>query len=177
MFNQLKPFTKIIVVGSQRSGTRIGARCISESLNLRYVDETEVHTDSLYSLYQLITEDDNFVVQCPAIAHSIHLLGHMNIAVVFMLRDEKDTIASIQRIGWDTTWGRLEEMFYHMYSRSMSLPEKKTHSWFNWQKSMIIDAFEIEYESLSEHPLWIPKEERTNWNFTQTSRNDQEEEV
>jgi len=177
VFNELKSFSKIVVVGSQRSGTRIGAHCISESLNLRYVDETEIHTDSFYSLYLLITEQDNFVVQCPAINWRIHMLGQMDIVVVFMLRDTDDILASMQRIGWDQTWGRLEEMFYSMYPWNITLPEKKQRYWFNYQKALIVDAFEIEYESLSEHPLWVPRDERTDWGFTQVAHRDKEEGV
>ena len=53
------------------------------------------------------------VVQCPAMAYKIHVLGkEKSLAIVYMVRREEDVLASMKRIGWDQTWGKLEELLY-----------------------------------------------------------------
>ena len=50
MFEYLKEFPVVLVTGPQRSGTRICAKMIAHDTGHRFVDEREIHTDSLYEL-------------------------------------------------------------------------------------------------------------------------------
>jgi hypothetical protein len=41
--------------------------------------------------------------------------------------------------------------------------------WENTQRDTVTHPFEVEYESLSEHPLWVPKAQRAGWGPRQTA--------
>ena len=92
-FEWLRDFSKIIVTGPQRSGTRICAKMIAHDTRHRYVDESEIGVDSLYRLWSLLRNERRFVVQCPALCRHVHLFGSADTAIVLMRRDVKDIVA------------------------------------------------------------------------------------
>jgi len=160
VFEPLKPFNRVFVTGPQRSGTRICARMIAHDTGHIFVDERDFHTDSLYHLSGLMARnlDENLVVHCPALCRWVHMLGaHDSVAVVLMRRETEDIIASQERIKW--IWESVELMRYEVAEGNIA--ELKYWYWDKWQKDKIVNPFEIEYESLAYHPLWV--EERKDW--------------
>ena len=175
MFEHLKEFPVILVTGPQRSGTRICAKMIAHDTGHRFVDEAEIHTDSLYELVLQMhfaeERGQKIVVQCPALCHDVIHFKPYNPAIVMMIRNIDDIHASERRIGW--WFNDLEAIKYWDWTeqeRPMGdiARLKYDYWWLVCQEWKEDSWFEVEYESLSAHPLWIPKEERGDFNAWQT---------
>lgn len=165
MFEKFANFDKILVTGPQRSGTRICAKMIAYDLGHRYIDESEFHVDSLFVLCSLVEKQERCVVQCPVLCRYVHIFNLENIAIILMRRNIEDIIASQKRISW--RWELLE---LARYDRTRGvIAEVKYQFWEKYQERKIKNAFELDYESLAGHPLWVPRDLRRNFNATQTS--------
>lgn len=189
MFESLGEYPFILVTGPQRSGTRVCAKMIAYDLPTHwYVDETQIHIDSLYALEILLQQahGDNYVVQCPALCRYIHYFGGRDDCLIALVRRGLVPIVESQaRVGW--MWDPLERMRYqgvqHAYAGpptppvsqlyeppDLSIAEVKYRFFATAQKPRIKHWVEVAYESLSNHPLWVSKEERGGFTATQTSR-------
>jgi Coenzyme PQQ synthesis protein D (PqqD) len=164
MFQWLGKFEKILVTGPQRSGTRICSKIIAHDTGHKYIDEFVIGVDGLYQLWAIFENNSRFVVQCPALCRHIHMFNRDDAAIVLMRRDVKDIIASQERIGWNCE--KVELARYNC--RNGVISEIKYNFWKENQKKHIKHAFEVEYESLSGHQLWVPKPLRRNFSTTQT---------
>ena len=76
-----------------------------------------------------------------------------------MRRRIEDIIASQERVEWT---GEPYELSRYGLKEGV-ISKVKYDYWDNGQKAKIHNPFEVEYESLREHPLWVPKEERLDW--------------
>ncbi len=129
-----------------------------------YIDEEDIGVDSLSRLRSHLRTKRRVVVQCPASCRHVHMFSTDNTAIVLMRRSVEDIVASQERIGW--TWERLD---LARYDRSDGvIAEVKYQFWEEYQKERIKHAFEIEYESLAEHPLWVPRHLRRSFAPEQT---------
>ena len=168
MFEHLKKWSRILVVGPQRSGTRIAALMIAHDTDYWFVGEEEIGVDSLNRLWKILQISHNIVVQCPALTCYAHLLAEEDpgLCVVMMRRDLDDIKASEERIFWK--WEPTELI------RQMALGGNsagmKYFSWDNWQKNRLGDqGIEVQYDSLEQHGLWIAKPARARFGPRQTS--------
>jgi len=139
------------------------------------VDEAEIHTDSLYELVLQMhfaeERGQKIVVQCPALCHDVIHFKPYNPAIVMMIRNIDDIHASERRIGW--WFNDLEAIKYWDWTeqeRPMGdiARLKYDYWWLVCQEWKEDSWFEVEYESLSAHPLWVPKEERKDFDAWQT---------
>ena len=171
----IQPNTKsILVTGPQRSGTTIAAKMIAQKSGLHYVDENLIKVDDLGLFFKLHDELDNYVMQAPGLSFICHRLPVD--LVVFMQRDGSDIQASEARINWYDKWNQyeLEKYFYdgeiHGIHDSW---ETKYHTWTIYQKPLMDKNnkryFDLDYESLQSHPLWIDKPQRVNFKDRQTT--------
>ncbi len=120
--------------------------------------------DSMYRLCALLQTNRPKVVQCPVLCRYIHLFSEDNYAIVMMRRKVEDIIASQKRISWSWEWLELAK-----YDRTDGIiAEVKYQFWDDYQKERIKHAYEIEYDSLTAHPLWVANEERQNFDARQT---------
>lgn len=164
MFEWLTRFSRIIVTGPQRSGTRICARMIAYDTGYDYIDETDFQSDSLYVLFSLMEKKERVVVQCPVLCRHAHLFSDDRTAVILMRRKIQEIIRSQKRIRWAWEWLERDR-----YGRTEGdIAEIKYEYWEKHQKKIIKHPFEIEYASLAEHPLWLPEETRASFSPTQT---------
>jgi len=106
------------------------------------------------------------VIQCPFLTDIIHDLGYylcveMDKALVVMMRRDIDDIkaseartiaADGKNIDFDYV-GRRQRRVYHLEESQQHIAEIRYRSWQD-QKKVIPNALDVEYESLSEHPLW-----------------------
>ncbi len=163
MFDWLAEFDQILVTGPQRSGTRICAQMIAQDTGFHYVDEVDFGVDSLYRLAALLAQPQRVVVQCPALCRYVHNLAHERMAVVLMRRDLEAIIASQQRIKWEHD--QIELMRYDQAEGIVA--QVKYDFWETHQAHHIPHAFEIRYESLQQHPLWVPQKLRSTFSAGQ----------
>jgi len=121
------------------------------------------------------------VLQCPQISHACHLTPKGTL-VVFMMRDVEEIIASDKhRIAkykqgpWagPRRWGTpVQSVFTTKASHYSKLfydrkpidkweaPQVVYDVWHNTQKGFDFDYYEMDYNLLKEHNMWIPQEVR-----------------
>jgi hypothetical protein len=168
MFEHLKKWPRILVVGPQRSGTRIGATMISEDTGHWFVGEEEFGVDSLNRLYKILEISRNVVVQAPAMTCYSHLLGmhDQDLAVVLMRRDLGEIKASEERIRWRWEMPELIRCLTLEGNAAMI----RYQQWDQFQKEDLgAQAHEIPYETLERHGLWIAKPGRARFGPRQTA--------
>jgi hypothetical protein len=165
LFEDLREFEKIVVTGPQRAGTTICSRMIAHDLGYEHVDETAIRIHDLHILKLVLRVGRRFVVQCPALCSQVHRVADERTAVVMMRRPLADILASQARIGWALEG---EELFRYGVSDGIAA-EVKYRFWDREQKTVLAHPFEVEYESLRDHPLWVPRELRSRFAPKQTS--------
>lgn len=166
MFEWLSGFDKILVTGPQRAGTRIAAKMIAFDTGHKYVDELDFGMDSLLGIASFLDEKQPVVVHCPVLCRHIHMLAKETDAVVLMRRNIKEITESQSRIRWK--WENLELARYDRLDGNVS--EIKYQFWDSYQREKIHHPFEVEYDTLKPHPLWVEKEMRGSFIPIQTTR-------
>lgn len=168
MFEHLKKWERILVTGPQRSGTRIASQMIAHDTDYWFVGEEDFGVDSLNRLWKKLQTSRNIVVQGPAIACYVHLLGVIDpgLAVVMMIRDLEDIKASEERIFW--RWEMPELIRQHSVEGNSAA--NKYLAWRGFQRGDLGDqAVEVEYNSLEAHGLWVAKPGRARFGPRETS--------
>jgi hypothetical protein len=157
----------VLVTGPQRSGTTIAAHILAAELGLRYLDEVSFAAHDHRRARELFSEG-GVVVQGPGLCHVAHLYGHGEGAVVMMRRDCEAILRSEERIGWrDELDGfnlRIErEKYEAMFGISgKNIALIKYYCWDTIQKATC-NAYDLDYESLRQHPLWREPSEREHF--------------
>ena len=157
-------FSKILVTGPQRSGTRIVAKIIAYDNNIRYVDEHKIKIKGGEILDKLLKSNERMVIQCPGLCHRIHEFGNMDLLVVMVIRNIKDIISSQERIGW----GKYEKAELAFYGRKNGVISKVKYAYWQEQKKQVLFWVEVKYEDLKKHPLFINKKKRKDFKWNQT---------
>ena len=160
---ELRTFRKILVTGPHRSGTTICSRMLDSDLPQHMLfDERDVGVRSLSRLMKQLATNGPDIIHGPCFSSLVQwMTGDM--AVVFMRRPTWEVQRSQDRIGWTEREAKWQNGQY-FYPEKMSVPNVVYQSWASHQKPMMqVPYFEIEYESLSSHPLWVPKEKRVNF--------------
>ncbi len=166
MFEYLAKFKKILVTGPQRSGTTIIARAISYDLDIDYVDEQAFEATNHIVWQEVMSRQASFVVQAPGMCRWAHELP-AEIAVVLCRRDLADIVASQERIGWEHEVFELARYGLDAGQDGSTIAVVKYEFWDCCQKFTIQNAFEVQYESLAEHPLWVRRGLRAGFNRRQ----------
>jgi hypothetical protein len=164
MFEQLKRHKRILVTGPQRSGTKIAARMIAADTGYEYIDENVFSFNE--DKFAEIVLAESIVVQCPTMSGVIEYYAEDDTLIVFMFRDLDDIAKSEDRMGW--TVGVYQELYKfgmsvtqaRMYRQDGGRTAPLKYKLWIGQKTVIKHSLELEYESLSAHPLWIPKDQR-----------------
>jgi hypothetical protein len=168
MFEHLAYFDVILVTGPQRSGTTICAKMVAEDTGHTLVDESEygVHDEAHWQ--QIVEGGGLIVVHCPAMCHKVHQFAkEIWVAVIFLRRELQEIIASQERINWTQREEPRELAKYGAEYGPIALV--KYDFWERVQRDQFPAdrRLEVEYESLAEHPLWIPAEERGDFGHRQ----------
>lgn len=108
---------------------------------------------------RIIRERDNFVMQCPAMSK---YCSDVDAFVVFMMRDTSDIRRSMKRINWGEERKELQR-----YGLEDGKIEEVKYEY--WSKNKPKSYFQLDYESLSSHPMWKPKHLRVNFSPKQTN--------
>jgi hypothetical protein len=156
----LREQSSILVTGPQRSGTTIGGRILAAELGRTYVDEEDINI-AMADAAAAVLSRGNIVLQAPGLCHLAH---NFDCAVVLMRRRVDDIVRSQQRIGW----GGHEHGELVKYGVDTGpIAAVKYRAWDDWQKSLCKAPFELDYESLCAHGMWMPAEQRVNFGMRQ----------
>ncbi len=157
----------VLVTGPQRSGTRIAAHIIAGELGYRYVDEDAYGIHDAPKAQWMILQD-NVVVQGPALCHIAHLFKLC--AVVIVRRDLQEIRASEDRIGWREAGDGINpkaerQKYIEWYGMDDdNIARLKYFVWDTYQRQQLVGrAFDLDYDSLKESPLWRNKDQRQNF--------------
>ena len=156
--------TRIMVSGPQRSGTTIATKMLAEDLGFRCVLEEEFNFHDLTKLVKIVTDSNCFVIQAPTMSSICHRL---QVAVVFMRRSLEDIGKSQDRIKWDHEHAEKNRYFH---DGEEPIAQVKYRAWEKHQRAFLPpgSAFDLDYESLKGHRLWIDKELRVGFRGRQT---------
>ena len=185
-----KGYKNIIIIGSPRSGTTFTGHALAKTLSLNYVDENEYNLRNA-NLFNKIMDKGNNIAQAPGFTHIAHLLADKDNLIVFMVRRWSDIIKSLYRIeGKLSNWVYARTLYeYELFNRIN--PGIRTHCnpstdleveeyfkkyidkngyalemiykmWKYYQRDKIPNYIQLDYESLSTHPMWVSKENRRN---------------
>jgi hypothetical protein len=138
---------------------------LAQELGYKAIREDAVEVHNLHKFFRLLDEEkEPFVLQAPGLCSFVHA---MPCAVVIVRRKLDDIIRSQHRIRWDKELRELE--FY--FTDTGPIGSVKYAVWELYQKRKLGDrAYELDYESLRGHPLWVEKEERRNFGPRQTRK-------
>jgi len=136
---------------------------VAHDTGFELIDENAYMCYDLIRLCKILDNKTRTVIHGPAITHNIISLATDEDAVVFMCRDLHDILNSQVRVGWIG-----ESMEREKYKPDPNKPvaQIKLEYWDNIKDS-VKNAFDVEYESLSTHPLWVPKDLRSDFRMDQ----------
>lgn len=184
MFNHLKRFSVILVTGPHRSGTTIAANMIASDLGYMLMYEEDV----VHRARILKQPEDNWqwffnlnvffaehyerryhtVFQCPSHCRYVDTYaGQGHIGVVMMHRNPADILRSQKRIKWNFDKNELKKYDAPKYAE---IAHVKYNYWNRIQRDKLLElgqAIDLDYESLSSHPFWVPKEKRVSFHSRQ----------
>jgi hypothetical protein len=165
MFEHLAIHKRIVVTGPQRSGTRIGAKMIAADTGHQFVDEAEFLIKDGDLFREFLLRDD-VVVQAPHMLKDVVDDPPPGIFIVLMRRDLDQIHASAARIGWTENFsGNTKELKKFGLTEGDSAAVKYDY-WDTHDKS--VPFLEVAYESLRDHPLYVPDEQRQSFGHWQT---------
>lgn len=151
-----------MVTGTQRSGTRIASEVIAHETGYHRFDENSFGVHSLRAFEKQL-QNKTGVWHCPSLAYKIHRYSDTDTAIVWMLRNPKDVLKSQKRIDWIGWKSKGEYARYNVVQdkhNRENIYEFKLWFWRSFQKELIHNPIELEYESLKGHTLWINENDR-----------------
>jgi hypothetical protein len=101
LFEHLACYSRIVVTGPQRSGTRITTKMIAADTGHTFVDEVELGVDD-DATFRLVLQRSNVVLQAPGLLKVIVDDPPTGIFVVLMRRDLERVHASEDRVAWES---------------------------------------------------------------------------
>ncbi len=168
-------FTKILVTGCPRSGTRITTRILADELGFEYHQEERIKTQNIGMLNGLLKNTENFVIQCSGIFPRLNETDiDKKTCIVFASRDFDEIAASFKRLGWKVN-GKSKISFYYKYFSGI-MPDFKYPAWelasiyFSDYLKPILgkQAIASDYSSLIGSTLFVTADKRARWSDMQT---------
>lgn len=178
-------YSKIIVLGLQRSGTHIASEIVSKELGNSmklYKERMFGHTSceigtenkTKYSIEEFMEQQDNYVLQAPSLLYKIEEI-HNDTLVIFVNRNLEEIRKSRKRSEWPGTNLELlkydDKDKYQYYKNPNDLVDMQKEYWDNYQKDRIKNLIEFDFKKLSEHDFWLNRTSRSNFEIGQTKDN------
>tara|TARA_Y100000310_G_C20604702_1_gene774907 strand:+ start:113 stop:964 length:852 start_codon:yes stop_codon:yes gene_type:complete len=165
--NKLK---KILIIGSQRSGTRMATLIISDECKVRAFYEEQY--EFLLNYLDFYNKTEEFVVQSPKLTSLSHTIP--SDLIIYITRDYDEIKKSADRIGWINEGNDVvERNRTKIEMDKVGLkPDEKKYSWIvkkefwnKYQKKHIKSRYrEIDYTDFYNHRLFLKKEYRDKAN-------------
>ena len=169
LINNLKNnnFNKILVTGAHRSGTTFAAAAIAHDLNMLFYPEENILGGNLRYFSIFNNTHNEFVLQAPGISSHCHNLDVD--VVIFMNRDPDAVIKSMHKLSDNVVTGEFNKILrlYGAEYTKLDIQTAKLKIFTDIQRKHIKHSFILEYESLKDHPYWVNKVDRIDWNIRQ----------
>ena len=166
LLKTLKGYMNVVIVGPQRSGTRIGSKVLSHELGYEYVDEKAFGIESEGDFIDILRMPHPKVIQAPAMTHRAGYAASPVTAVVLMVRDMEDISASEKRIDWQ--YGAHEVRKFPGIARCTESACGTKYVFWEVLVKDLPHCYELEYTSLKGHELFIEKSKRQHFKWDQT---------
>ena len=169
MFESLQVHQRIVVTGAPRSGTHITAKIIAHDTGHQYIDE-RVHFGRYWK--EDWRPDERLVFQSPGLIKKIINRPPWGVFVVLVRRDIDEILASEKRISkflgrQAPTWEQRENAWYGVDNPH----DRVAYAYNYWDThSKSFEYIEINYRDLESHSLWVPDNERVDFDIAQTHR-------
>lgn len=173
LFNHLQKYRFVLVSGPHRAGTTIAAAMIANDLDYEFREDVQTQLETLAGSHQIYNRT---VFHCPSYCYFIHQLAEIpNLAAVMVIRDVEAIIASEKRIPWAFEPQQLS--FYRAkvqprpnFPIQSPISVVKYRYWHEVQKPIFDEmgnGYEIRYEDLKSHPMWVLPRDRAGWTSNQ----------
>jgi hypothetical protein len=165
---------RVVVSGPQRSGTTIAAKMLAADLGFKYIDEMAFGTHDIHGLMRELKKP-RVVIHAPALSRFLELIP--NASIVWMRRALTDVLLSQRKLGLDIfahpgkPFEQNEDSERDAYGEHSSEPlaAVKTRYWEQFQRIHLGDrAFDLDYDTLNGHPMWVDSEARKEFHRRQT---------
>lgn len=160
LFEYLKKYKKIIVVGPHRSGTTFTAMAIAKDTKHTFLDEKVIKDVRVRKIDSLHGNYGDFVLQAPYAISWIPVLTDKDTCFVLVKRNVDDIEKSVK------TSKRANGV---KISEPGFSPEQAYNIW-ECVKDFAYHYIEVYYEDLWLHPDYVSKENRKNWHHKQIDK-------
>lgn len=157
MFKHLSKFKNIIVTGAHRSGTTFIANAIAYDTGKTFFDESEIYHNKVRFIPDLLDREEGIVLQAPYALPWLPVLNRIDTAFVFCKRSVNDIRKSVHTS--ITKKGKI-------ISLPAFSPEQAFNIWL-YVKHFVDNPFEVKYEDMIQHPLYVAQDKRKNWHHKQ----------
>ena len=159
MFEALSEFKRIIVTGPQRSGTNAAAHMIAHDTGFRFIDSIPGNGREWTWHLERLQQMSGVVKHAPFLARYIHNFADDDTMLVFMRRDLDAILRSQGRIGWKDP----KELRRYPGATLETIAARKYSWWESHSRPRCVWYWDLPYEDLARHPLWVPPEQRINF--------------
>jgi hypothetical protein len=147
---------------------------IERDLGHTYLDEERWQVWDGPKAFTIAMANMPCVLQAPGLLKDVGRFGQLDqAAVVVMQRSLRDIILSQDRIGWNIH-AATEMSHYPVDPNSpAALEPARWVAWikYDWWdrigKAQVKHFYEVRYEDLKSHPMWVKKEQRRDFNARQ----------
>jgi hypothetical protein len=145
-----------------------------------YVDEDRIYKPKNVDWFKEQFSEKFRVIQDPRMTYLIHDIAEENDLIVFMVRRWSDILKSLYRIKENgiSNWIKMnvvydmnkknydyvgDELYEKYVDRNSYYLDVTYKMWKYYQRDRIPNYIELNYESMSVHPLWVSKEKRIDF--------------
>lgn len=158
MFEYLKDFRNILVVGPHRSGTTILANMIVKDTDKIFYDESTINNKYVRKIPGLFNSNNNIVLQAPYATSWTPVITGSDIAIVICKRNMEEIKDSVKNSKTKRGKGISQPPF----------SPDQIYSLWSKIKYLLDNPFEVNYDDLQQHPMWVDKSKRgRNWHHKQ----------
>lgn len=165
-------FSRIVVLGLQRSGTHVAAEILAHERSLPLYSERDFNytscqpgTDRIQvPIEQFVNDHPSFVLQAPALLHAANAFSRDDLLVVFVARAADEVRASRVRSQWPGEASerlKYERAEYNeLYRPGCDLVDMQLAVWEKVTKPMLKHVHSVPFHAFSAHEFWLSERDR-----------------
>jgi hypothetical protein len=148
--------SKIVIVGTEGSGTTIGAWILAKELKKTYIDQGVFGALNYAAFLEKVKTKSDYVCRCPGLNHCAVAMPS-DLFLIAMNRELSDVLTALRRVGFQ--YGEKERRIYEdykMFDTHLPMPHTKCE----FLSRFVSRARRVEYldyESMDYHKLFVKK--------------------